>query len=151
MSDLNPKAQYKEGIDRTLDRKLQEYRKIRVWQGKGVHYALTDNQVDVLAELWGKERQTPWKMTFEDPKFAFISSSFHHFIIISFTMKAGTLCRHTRGWRLVPTGCPHSFSKSIEKLSFFYSKRAPSPAKTEVLHKKNVFFYSKIPPSLAKN
>ena len=66
MSDLNPKAQYKEGIDRTLDRKLQEYRKIRVWQGKGVHYALTDNEVDVLAELWRKERQTPWKMTFDD-------------------------------------------------------------------------------------
>ena len=30
-------------------------------------------------------------------------------------------------------------------------KRPPSPAKTEVLHKKIVYFYSKIPPSLAKN
>ena len=38
-----------------------------------------------------------------------------------------------------------------EKLWFFYSKRAPSPTKTEVLHEKNVIFYSKKPPSLAKN
>ena len=35
--------------------------------------------------------------------------------------------------------------------AFFYSKRASSPVKTEVLPKKKVFFYSKRPPSLAKN
>ena len=66
MSDLNPKALYKEGVDRSLDRKLQEYRKIRVWQGKGVNYALTNDEVGVLAEFWRKERQTPWKMTLDD-------------------------------------------------------------------------------------
>ena len=27
-----------------------------------------------------------------------------------------------------------TFKKNLKKLSFFYSKRAPSPAKTEVLH-----------------
>ena len=45
---------------------------------------------------------------------------------------------------------PH-FLKISKKCRFFYSKRAPSPAKTEVLHKKCVFFYSKKPPSLSKN
>ena len=63
MSDLNSKALYKEGINRSLDKKLHEYRKIRVWQGKAVSCALTDNEIDVLAELWRKERQTTWKMT----------------------------------------------------------------------------------------
>ena len=42
-------------------------------------------------------------------------------------------------------------SHSRKNCRFFYSKRAPSPSKTEVLHEKNVIFYSKKPPSLAKN
>ena len=49
-------------------------------------------------------------------------------------------------WWLLP-----QFLKNLKKLWFFYSKRAPSPSKTEVLHEKNVIFYSKKPPSLAKN
>ena len=49
-------------------------------------------------------------------------------------------------WWLLP-----QFLKNLKKLPFFYSKRAPSPSKTEVLHEKNVIFYSKKAPSLAKN
>merc|ERR1711973_333838 len=43
------------------------------------------------------------------------------------------------------------FLKNLKKLYFFYSKRAPNPAKTEVLHEKNFFFYPKRPPNPAKN
>ena len=43
------------------------------------------------------------------------------------------------------------FLKNLKKVSFFYSKRAPSLPKTDVLHEKCVFFYSKRPPSPAKN
>ena len=53
----------------------------------------------------------------------------HHFIIISFTMKAGTLRRHTRGWRQVPTGCPPSFSKKYRKIVVFLLKKSTQPRK----------------------
>merc|ERR1711872_923273 len=36
-----------------------------------------------------------------------------------------------------------TFSKKSQKNVFFYSKRPPSPAKTEVLHEKNIFFLLK--------
>ena len=64
MSGLNPKTLYKEGMDRSLDRRLKEYRNCRIWQGKGTSNALTDDEVDMHAGLWRKERQTPWKMTY---------------------------------------------------------------------------------------
>ena len=35
------------------------------------------------------------------------------------------------------------FLKNLKKWSFFYSKRAPSPAKTEVLHEKSFLFLLK--------
>ena len=40
--------------------------------------------------------------------------------------------------------------ENLKKMSFFYSKRASSPAKTEVSHAKNVFFTPKDHPAAQK-
>ena len=66
MIGYDPTALYKEGICESLDEKFREYRKTRMWQGMAVNYALTEKEVDVMAELWRKQRQTCWKMTFHE-------------------------------------------------------------------------------------
>ena len=63
MSRSNPNILYKAGICRNLDEKLRIYRKTRIWCGRAVSNALTKTEVDVLARLWRKERETLWKMT----------------------------------------------------------------------------------------
>ena len=66
MSILNPNALYKAGVCRNLDEKLRKYRKARIWSGQALNYALTEKEVDLLAELWRKERHTLWKMTIHE-------------------------------------------------------------------------------------
>ena len=66
MSSLTPNDLYKEGICKDLDKKLRDYKKMRIWQGDAITYELTDNEVDVLAKLWRKERNTPSKITVDE-------------------------------------------------------------------------------------
>ena len=63
MSRSNPNILFKPGTCRNLDEKLRIYRKTRIWYGRAVSNALTETEVDVLARLWRKERETLWKMT----------------------------------------------------------------------------------------
>ena len=63
MCELNPNALYKKGVCKNLDKQLREYRKLRIWKGTATNYALTEKEADIMAQLWFKERQTPWKLT----------------------------------------------------------------------------------------
>ena len=58
MSSWDPNALYKEGICSNLDEKFRGYRKIRMWKGPAINYALAEKEIEVMAELWRKERQT---------------------------------------------------------------------------------------------
>ena len=66
MIGYDPNARYKKGICTSLDEKMCEYGKTRMWQGRAVNDALTEKEVDVMAKLWWKQREASWKMTFHE-------------------------------------------------------------------------------------
>ena len=60
--ELDGKELYKEGHNPTLDERYSVYRRMNIFAGDGVDVALSDGEGNLLAELWVKERETPWKM-----------------------------------------------------------------------------------------
>ena len=53
---------YCKGDNPELDKKFADYKKVNVFAGLAVDKALTDNEGDILVELWLKERTTPRKL-----------------------------------------------------------------------------------------
>ena len=54
---------YRKGKNLELDRKLERYRKMRLWRGNAIHEVFTDDEFNAFAELWRKERQGIRKLT----------------------------------------------------------------------------------------
>ena len=66
MSQFNLNGLYEEGLCKNLDKKIREYQKVRIWRGQAFNNLLTKKEVDVMAELWRKERMTRTRMTFHE-------------------------------------------------------------------------------------
>jgi len=66
MSVLRSSDIYKKGINRDFDKKLSEYRNLRIWAGEAWKFALSEQESDIMVELWEKERETPWLTTVKE-------------------------------------------------------------------------------------
>ena len=66
MSGSSEAVLYKKGENPQLDKKLEKYRKMRVWSGNAPSRALTDDDLSTLANLWQKEKLEHRKLTVED-------------------------------------------------------------------------------------
>ena len=66
MSGLSETERYKKGENRKVDEKFSAYKKISVWSGPAINKALTEGELDIMADLWRKEQQTPWKLSVQD-------------------------------------------------------------------------------------
>ena len=66
MNQADQSKLYVKGEDRNLDKKLREYRKLRIWAGKAWRKTLDESETDILLALWIKERRTPYKMSLNE-------------------------------------------------------------------------------------
>ena len=53
------------GDNKELDRKYEQYKKMRLWWGSSYCVALSNEDIDIMAKLWNKE-MTPSKLTVDD-------------------------------------------------------------------------------------
>ena len=63
---MNLNIRYEEGVCEHLDKKIRDYEKVRIWHGKAVNYAFTEEEVDTLAKLWRKAKMSRKLMTFRE-------------------------------------------------------------------------------------
>ena len=66
MNGKKSECRYYKGKDIKLDKEYSDYQKLRIWAGKAWTKVLDDTEVDLLAELWGKQKLAPHKMTFHE-------------------------------------------------------------------------------------
>ena len=66
MSGSDEGLLYKKGLNKELDKKMRMYKKISVWSGPAISEALTGEEIKIIVTLWGKEKQTPWKLSVQD-------------------------------------------------------------------------------------
>ena len=53
---------YKAGVDKDLDLLFSKYKRSRIWAGKALSKALTSKEVDIMLDIWKKERSTQQKL-----------------------------------------------------------------------------------------
>ena len=58
MSKSGSSARYIRGKDKVLDRRYAKYKKLRPFNGDAWSYALTEKEIDIMGELWRKERRS---------------------------------------------------------------------------------------------
>ena len=61
-------ALYKAGVDKDLDLLYSRYKRSRIWAGKALAEALTSKEVDIMLDIWKKERSTPKKLFLHEVK-----------------------------------------------------------------------------------
>ena len=54
---------YRKGENLVVDRKLERYRKMRLWRGNAINEVFNDEEFNAFAELWRKEGQGLQKLT----------------------------------------------------------------------------------------
>ena len=64
MSRLQSDLRYVKGVDDDLDKKWIKYKTTRVFNKDAWSEALTEEEIDHLADIWRKKRLKPWKLTF---------------------------------------------------------------------------------------
>ena len=57
---------YVKGLNRKLDLKFAQYKKVNLFAGRGIDEALSDKEGNTLINLWRKERMVPRKLRFRD-------------------------------------------------------------------------------------
>ena len=62
MCAAKDQALYKAGVDKELDLLFSKYKRSRIFAGKAVSEALTSKEVDIMVDIWKKERSTPQKL-----------------------------------------------------------------------------------------
>ena len=66
MSSSEKRVRYQKGVNLELDKKFQEYKKKRLFQGYSYIYALSQKEIDLLIKLWKIERTRPRRLSFDD-------------------------------------------------------------------------------------
>ena len=66
MSRLRLDLRYVKGVDDDLDKKWNKYKTTRVFNRDSWSEALTEEEIDHLADIWRKKRLKPWKLTFRE-------------------------------------------------------------------------------------
>ena len=66
MKGKKSECRYYKGKDIKLDKGYSDYQKLRIWAGEAWTKVLGDTGVDILAELWGKQKLAPNLMTFHE-------------------------------------------------------------------------------------
>ena len=57
---------YRKGVNKELDLRFSQYKKVNLFAGKAYHAALSPGEADILLELWNKEQKLPWTLTVQD-------------------------------------------------------------------------------------
>ena len=57
---------YKKGENPAIDRKLERYRKMRLWRGNAIDEVFCDDEFDNFADLWRKDRHGIRKLTVKE-------------------------------------------------------------------------------------
>ena len=67
MSSSEKRVRYQKGVNLELDKKFQEYKKKRLFQGYSIYiYALSQKEVDLMIKVWKRERTKPNRLSFDD-------------------------------------------------------------------------------------
>ena len=66
MSSSEKRVRYQKGVNLELDKKFQEYKKKRLFQGYSYIHALSQKEIDLLIKLWKIERTRPGRLSFDD-------------------------------------------------------------------------------------
>ena len=64
MVGVNSVLSYQKGEHEDLDGKWEKYRRTHIFKGEAWSYALTDQESDIVTEIWRVKKLTPWKLTF---------------------------------------------------------------------------------------
>ena len=62
MAESDSSARYIPGKDKLLDRRYAKYKKLRPFNGDAWSHALTEKEIDLMGELWRKERRSCWML-----------------------------------------------------------------------------------------
>ena len=66
ISNMKEKVPYNRGDNPELDKRYDEYLKMRIWSGTAHYQALREEEVEMLVKLWRKEYMKPSELGVDD-------------------------------------------------------------------------------------